>query len=167
MNQVAETQDKAKQATGTPTAVAPKDISNGVTRPRLGSLTARVWTICDEQSAAANAPAERAKVIEQATAEGINPATVATQHGKWRKYHGLVADTPEAKAEKAAVVAKVKVEKEAAAKAKKEAAAKAKAEKAAAKAAVAKAPEVATNPVASDAEGDIFVEDGTDAGVAE
>ncbi len=149
MNQATET-----QTTATPTAaVAPKDIANGVTRPKLGSLTARVWTICDELSAAANAPAERAKVIEQATAEGINAATVATQHGKWRKYHGLVAASPEAKAEK-----------EAAAKAKKEAAAKVKADKAAAKAAAAKAAEVVTETAASD---DIVVEDGTDVGSVE
>lgn len=149
MNQATET-----QTTATPTAaVAPKDIANGVTRPKLGSLTARVWTICDELSAAANAPAERAKVIEQATAEGINAATVATQHGKWRKYHGLVAASPEAKAEK-----------EAAAKAKKEAAAKVKADKAAAKAAAAKAAEVVTETAASD---DIVVEDGTGVGSVE
>jgi len=160
MNQATET-----QTTATPTAaVAPKDIANGVTRPKLGSLTARVWTICDELSAAANAPAERAKVIERATAEGINAATVATQHGKWRKYHGLVAASPEAKAEKTAAVAKAKVEKEAVAKAKKEAAAKVKADKVAAKAAAVKAVEVVAEQAASD---DIVVEDGTDAGVAD
>jgi membrane protein involved in colicin uptake len=128
MNQATET--NATQANPTPPAIVPKDVANGVTRPKAGSLTARVWQICDEQSTIAGAPAERAKVIEQASAEGINAATAATQHGKWRKYHGLVADTPEAKAEKAAVAAKAKAEKAA----KKEAAAKAKAEKAAAKA---------------------------------
>lgn len=126
------------QATETPTAAQavtpiPKDTVNGVTRPKAGTTCGRVWAICDEQSAAANAPAERAKVIEQATSEGINAATVATQHGKWRKYHGLVADSPEAKAEKAAAVAEAKVEKEAAAKTKKDLAAKTKADKTAAK----------------------------------
>lgn len=136
MNQATETQDNTNQAPDTPAAAAgaPKDISNGVTRPKAGTTCARVWAICDEQSTAANAPAERAKVIEQATAEGINAATVATQHGKWRKYHGLVADTPEAKAEKVAVAAEKAAKATAEKAAKKEAAAKVKADKAAAKA---------------------------------
>lgn len=132
MNQATETQKDVTQATVTPPAIVPKDNANGVTRPKAGSLTARVWEICDEQSKIAGSPAERAKVIEQAVAEGINAATAATQHGKWRKYHGLVAGTPEAKAEKAAAAEKAR----AAATAKKEAKAKAKAEKAAQQATV-------------------------------
>lgn len=130
MDQATETQNNTTKAVTPPPGitpppvVTPKDISNGVTRPKLGSLTARVWQICDEQSAVTGAPAERAKVIEQAVAETINAATAATQHGKWRKYHGLVADTAEK-------VAKATAEKAA----KKEATAKVKADKAAAKAA--------------------------------
>lgn len=159
MNQATETQDNTNQATpfSTTAVPTPKDTRNGVTRPKAGSLTARVWAICDEQSNAANAPAERAKVIEQATAEGINAATVATQHGKWRKYHGLVADSPEAKAEKAAAAAEVK----AAVAEKKEAAAKIKAEKAEAKAA-AKAAKVTSETGAAASEDDAIVEENTD-----
>ena len=137
MNQTPEIQITAVPTT----AVVPKDISNGVTRPKAGTVTARVWEICGELSAIAGSPADRAHVINAGISEGINAATIATQHGKWRKYHGLVADTPEAKAEKAAAAAKVKSEKEAAAKAKKEAAVKAKAAAAEAKAAEAKAAE--------------------------
>lgn len=129
MNQTTETKDNTNQETVTPTtAVALKDIINGVTRPKAGTVTARVWEICDELSAIAGSPAERAKVINAGISEGINAATIATQHGKWRKYHGLVADTPEAKTEKKEAAAEVKAEKEAAAKAKKEASAKVKAD---------------------------------------
>lgn len=138
MNQTTETKDNTNQETVTPTtAVALKDIINGVTRPKAGTVTARVWEICSELSAIAGSPAERAKVIDVGISEGINAATIATQHGKWRKYHGLVkwrkrhelvADTPEAEAKKAAAAAEVKAEKEAAAKAKKEASAKVKAD---------------------------------------
>ncbi len=160
MNQATETQDNTNQATDTPTAAAgaPKDVSNGVTRPKAGTTCARVWTICDEQSAAANAPAERAKVIEQAITEGINAATVATQHGKWRKYHGLVADSPEAKAEKVAAAAEKAAKAAAEKAAKKEAAAKVKADKAAAKA-KAKAKTDAEANV-----GDVVVEENAGAG---
>ncbi len=154
-NQETENQATATPATAAPAAVTPKDIANGVTRPKAGTLTARIWTVCDTLSGAANAPAERAKVIKACVAEGINAATAATQHGKWRKYHGLVADTPEAKVE-AAAATKVKAEKEAAAAAKKEAAAKVKAAKAAAKAAA----ETATSD-------DIVVEDGAAVGSVE
>lgn len=147
MDQATETQNNTTKAVTPPPGitpppvVTPKDISNGVTRPKLGSLTARVWQICDEQSAVTGAPAERAKVIEQAVAETINAATAATQHGKWRKYHGLVADTPEAKTEKAAKATAEKA-------AKKEAAAKVKANKAAAKAAAKVEADAETKAVA-------------------
>jgi hypothetical protein len=127
------TQKTETSTTATAAATqAPKDISNGVTRPKAGTATGRVWQICDELSAASNAPAERAQVIAKATAEGINAATVATQHGKWRKYHGLVAASPEAKAEKAKADADAKAKKDADAKAKKDADAKAKKDTAAA-----------------------------------
>ncbi len=174
MDQTPETQDNTTKAVTPPPgvtpppAVTPKDIANGVTRPKLGSLTARVWAICDELSAAANAPAERAKVILAGVAEGINAATIATQHGKWRKYHGLVADSPEAKAEKAAVAAKTKAEKAAVAaktKAEKAAvAAKTKAEKEIAakakQAAVTAAAKARIEAVTAVVEGDVTVEAG-------
>ncbi len=171
MDQTPETQDNTTKAVTPPPgvtpppAVTPKDIANGVTRPKLGSLTARVWAICDELSAAANAPAERAKVILAGVAEGINEATIATQHGKWRKYHGLVADSPEAKAEKVAAAAKAKAEKVIAAlafKAEKAAAtAKAKAEKEKAKqAAVTAAAKARIEAVTAVVEGDVTVEAG-------
>lgn len=68
---------------------APKDSKNGVTRPKAGTKTGRVWEIADAQSQALGSPAPRAPVLEAATGEGINAATAATQYGRWRKYHGL------------------------------------------------------------------------------
>ena len=61
---------------------------NGVTRPG-GGQTGRVWAIADEISAAQKRPALRKEVIEKGRAEGINPATLATQYGRWRKFFGL------------------------------------------------------------------------------
>lgn len=65
---------------------------NGVTRPKDGTATGRVWAIADEISETTGSPAERKAVIEQVHAEGINTSTGATQYGKWRKFHGLIGE---------------------------------------------------------------------------
>ena len=66
-----------------------KDSNNGVSRPKSGSKTGRIWEIADTLSTAKGAPAPRKEVLEAALAEDINLATAATQYGRWRKYHGL------------------------------------------------------------------------------
>lgn len=76
-----------------------KDEMNGVTRPKSGTKTGRVWDIADAQSQELGAPAQRKGVLDAAADEGINTATAATQYGRWRKYHGLAAEVKEAKAE--------------------------------------------------------------------
>lgn len=78
----------------TPAAAATKDTQNGVTRPKAGTKTGRIWEIADSLSAQEGAPVARKKVLEAAMAEDINAATAATQYGRWRKYHGLGAETP-------------------------------------------------------------------------
>lgn len=80
---------------------APKDIQNGVTRPKAGTATGRVWEIADALSAQEGAPVARKKVLEATGAEEINAATAATQYGKWRKYHGLAAEPKEKKGDAA------------------------------------------------------------------
>lgn len=75
-----------------PKAEVVKDIQNGITRPKAGTKTGRVWEIADKQSEAAGKPAKRKDVLDQFVAEGGNVATGATQYGKWRKYHGLVGN---------------------------------------------------------------------------
>ena len=62
---------------------------NGIRRPRPGNLTSRVWEIADELSAAAGEAVARAAVMAAGEAEGLNPATIATQYGRWRRFNGL------------------------------------------------------------------------------
>ena len=69
-----------------------KDTAHGVTRPKSGTATGRVWEVSDEISRETKAPAKRAAVIEKCTAEGINGATAATQYGRWRTYNGLARE---------------------------------------------------------------------------
>lgn len=70
---------------------------NGVTRPKDGTATGRVWQIADELSANKGEPAARSDVMAAGKAEGLNEATIATQYGRWRKFFGLGRSTPVAK----------------------------------------------------------------------
>lgn len=82
-----------------------KIAQNGVTRPKDGTTTGRVWSIADEISAKLGSPADRKAVIEQVVAEDINASTGATQYGKWRKFHGLVGEASPGRAAKPAAPA--------------------------------------------------------------
>jgi len=62
---------------------------NGVSRPKVGTATERVWAIADALSTAAGKAIERKPVLDAAVAEGINPATAATQYGRWCKFFGV------------------------------------------------------------------------------
>lgn len=62
---------------------------NGVTRPKDGTKTGRVWEIADKLSEKAGEPAQRKDVINKCLEEDINASTAATQYGRWRKFHGL------------------------------------------------------------------------------
>ncbi len=73
-----------------------KDNKNGVTRPRAGTTTGRIWEISDDLSRKVGAPAKRSDVMDTAKSEGINLSTAATQYGRWRRYHGLVTERPKA-----------------------------------------------------------------------
>ena len=78
--------------TPTEPAAAPKKpriVQNGISRPNLNTRTGRVWAIADKISGELGKPAPRKQVIDTAIAEGINPATAATQYGRWRKFNGL------------------------------------------------------------------------------
>lgn len=99
----------AAPAAAAPAAEAPaavvKVAQNGVTRPKDGTTTGRVWAISDEISKKKGEPADRKTVIEQVVAEGINASTGATQYGKWRKFHGLVGEQAPGRAAKPAETA--------------------------------------------------------------
>lgn len=69
---------------------AEKDTRNDVTRPKAGTKTGQVWEIADRISGELGEAAPRREVMEQGVAAGVNGSTVATQYGRWRKYHGLV-----------------------------------------------------------------------------
>ncbi len=85
-------------------APAPKQPSaNGVTRPKDGTKTGNVWAIADKLSTK-EGPAARKDVMQAGEAEGLNTATIATQYGRWRKFHGLGRAAKPAATEDAAEV---------------------------------------------------------------
>lgn len=87
-------------------ATPSRDTENGVTRPKAGTKTGRVWEIADEKASASGGRARRKDVLAQCEAEELNAATAATQYGRWRKYNGLEGrdevDTPDVETEQAA-----------------------------------------------------------------
>lgn len=91
---------------------APKVEQNGVTRPKAGTDTGRIWEIADSISAASQRPAGRAEVLAEAEKKKLNPATAATQFGRWCKFHG-VKPTPKPAVDKTAEKAAKKAAKEA------------------------------------------------------
>lgn len=71
-------------------AVKPaKLMQNGQTRPAAGTTTVKVWDIADAISARNKVPAERAEVLKEAEAQGVNAATAATQYSRWCLFHGV------------------------------------------------------------------------------
>lgn len=93
-------------AAGTPAetpAKVEREKQNGVTRPSAGTQTGKVWAIADSISQANNRPAKRSEVLEAGQKENINPATITTQYGQWRRFYGI---TKEATAEPGDAAAK-------------------------------------------------------------
>lgn len=66
--------------------------SNGVSQPREGTKTRRVWEIADQVSSETQRPALRNEVLEQGEAEGLSKGTIATQYGRWCTFHGVTRD---------------------------------------------------------------------------
>jgi hypothetical protein len=92
VTQTVEASEKPKKERKAKAPKAPKvelPKANGVTRPKAGTQTGRIWDISDALSAEEGKPASRKDVLAAALAESINEATAATQYGKWRKFHGL------------------------------------------------------------------------------
>lgn len=88
----ADTKTKAAAATETKEKPAPppKDTQNGVTRPKSGTVTGKVWDTADKITKQNKGKhAARKAVMDALKPEGINEATIATQFGKWRRYNGL------------------------------------------------------------------------------
>lgn len=97
----------AKKATETKAPEKPKAPAkpkmpnqNGVTMPSPGTQTRRIWDVSDDLTKKTGSTAERGKVMEICLAEGLVKATIATQYGRWCKFHGITKVTK--KEEKAA-----------------------------------------------------------------
>lgn len=75
-----------------------RTVLNGITVPKEGTTTGRIWAIANEISAAQKRPATRAEVMEKAVAEEINEATVATQYQRWRTAYEVPRAVAEPKA---------------------------------------------------------------------
>lgn len=90
------TADQQKKAEKAPKVE--KDSQHGITRPKEGTKTGQVWAIADTLSAKLGAPIGRAEVLADAEKAKLNPATAATQYGRWRTYNGLQGKGIEKKA---------------------------------------------------------------------
>lgn len=62
---------------------------NGMTRPRAGSKTGRVWEICDAMCEAKGTAPSAKEVIDAAVAEGANQFMARSQYAYWRKFNGI------------------------------------------------------------------------------
>lgn len=82
--------------------VVAKDKKNGIARPSPNTKTGLIWAIADSISSTLKAPADRKAVLAEAVKKKINPATAATQYGRWRKYNGLEGRGVEVEAKKTA-----------------------------------------------------------------
>lgn len=84
---MSDVNENAVKEAGTTTPA--RDTANGVTRPKAGTKTGRVWELADQMSEANGGRARRKDVMAACEAEDLNAATAATQYGRWRKYNGL------------------------------------------------------------------------------
>ncbi len=67
-----------------------REVKNTVPRPGKGTVTGRVWAISDALTKKLKGkPAPRKDVLASCADEEINPATAATQYGRWRKFNGF------------------------------------------------------------------------------
>ena len=66
-----------------------KDIRNGTSRPKVGSINRRVWDISDDHYASGERKLRKA-VLSQCSKEGLSLRTASTEHSMWRRYMGLV-----------------------------------------------------------------------------
>ena len=78
--------------------------SNGVRRPKEGTLCGDLWALYDSLSAAKGSPVARSEITaalagqpnDSRIGSSTNEATVSTQFAAWRKFFGIVGRTPAA-----------------------------------------------------------------------
>ena len=69
-------------------AAMPAPDKAGLTRPKPGTATGRVWDVADDITRQQGRLAERKEVVARIVQEGGNQSTAATQYQKWKKFHG-------------------------------------------------------------------------------
>lgn len=90
---------------------------NGITQPKTGTTSAKIWAIAAKLSGTATV--EILKLLAACEKEGYNSATIKTQYARWKKFNGI----------KGRIANKAKVAPKKKAPAKKKVAAKKKAKK--------------------------------------
>lgn len=67
--------------------------ASAIARPKQGSLTGRVWDICDEAARqSADKKTIKQVVLDIGRSEGINDSTISVQFGKWFAVVGSTLD---------------------------------------------------------------------------
>ena len=64
--------------------------SQGITRPKSGTICAQVWEACDKHTATDNTPVSIAKLLADKNLAQVNNATLRTQYARWRAFNGIV-----------------------------------------------------------------------------
>lgn len=88
---------------GQAAASAGSATSSGPKRPKAGTLTGKVWDLCDALFGADPKAFTRKAVLEAGRAAGLNDATITTQYQAWKTQKALTqkAETEKATAEAA------------------------------------------------------------------
>lgn len=84
-------------------AVATRTADAGPRRPKAGTITGRVWGVCDDLAKAG--PVVRKQVLEVCRTLGINDATTTTQYQLWKTAAKAAPAVAAPKFDKAAAVA--------------------------------------------------------------
>lgn len=90
----AKADEKAKIAAAKAEAKAAKAAvkmpeQNGITQPKASSSCGKIWEIANQLSSKLKQPVPIKDLLETASAEGYNEATIKTQYARWRKFHGV------------------------------------------------------------------------------
>lgn len=101
MEKTLENESNASEKEITAPVIAQMPESNGVRQPRENTHCARIWTLATKMSTDAKATVAVGDLIEVATGEGYNEATIKTQYARWRKFHGIEGRVESAKAREA------------------------------------------------------------------
>jgi membrane protein involved in colicin uptake len=69
--------------------VTPSLKQNGITMPKEGSQSRKIWDICNKLSEVKGSVIERKKLMGSTDVTEFNSTTVSVQFGKWKTFYGL------------------------------------------------------------------------------